>query len=142
MIILDYQNEWKHRTVYDILMCYLLVYGPDRRGIHDCSLETSSSLKLNWEPWGLWLSFTSNHHYYIFCNESCALFLSRYTTVDKLQQSYLFIPNKYKVIVDLNWSTCIYFCKLLLSLYTAKTIIIVIIHCSQHLSSHWLKAYS
>ena len=27
--------------------------------------------------------------------------------------------------MDLNWSTCIYFCKLLLSLYIAKTIIIV-----------------
>ena len=27
--------------------------------------------------------------------------------------------------MDLNWSTCIYFCKLLLSLYIAKTIMIV-----------------
>lgn len=69
-----------------------------------------------------------NHCYYILYNESCALFLSRYTTVAKLQQSYLFIPNKYKVIVDLNWSTCtciIYFWKLLLPLYIAKTVIIV-----------------
>ena len=28
--------------------------------------------------------------------------------------------------MDLNWRTCIYFCKLLLSLYIAKTIIIIV----------------